>query len=248
MKAVINDVSFEYEFLSKEEAIEAFHQWLNVCIELEKDRVGRVQEFYGNAVDATKDIAPDYKIIQLVQAFQDREQRTKLLGILMNSRSFDVGEKRFLFDGKESRSGVLACEDGILISLLSNVMFAEETVEGTIGKESVVVDNISKEKHIDYHADKLGIRYYEKNRKHGRKSYVRSGGVKASEMDLEDDIAQQVLDAAIDLDGRLYGCYEGKYYEFRKTGGNTYHGFRNSDLSKDEERRIAHEIDANHKI
>lgn len=49
MKTVINDISFEFMFSSREEAISAFHNWLDICKELSHEKVRRVQEFYGNS-------------------------------------------------------------------------------------------------------------------------------------------------------------------------------------------------------
>lgn len=67
------------------------------------------------------------------------------------------------------------------------------------------------------------------------------GGYISSVMDLPDELAQRVLDAAVEIDGHLYGCYAGNYYEFRRTEGNTYHGYRNSNLTKDLRRKIDRE-------
>lgn len=239
MKAVINDVSFEYKFSSKEAAISAFHQWLEICKELGQKKVRRVQELYGNTVDTSLEIAPDYKIIQLIQEFRDREDRSRLLGILLNSRKYMIeGKEEVCIDNKTSEAGTFAFDDGILISLYSDLIFENSKIEGELKGDIVQIDNISKLEHIEEHSMKLGIRYYEHNSKHGKKPYIRSGGVIASEMDLHPELAQEVLDKAIQIDGHLYGCHEKNYYEFRNTEKNTYHGYKNMELPKEIRRKI----------
>lgn len=76
----------------------------------------------------------------------------------------------------------------------------------------------------------------------GKKEYIRSGGIKASAMDLSDEQAQNVLDHAVEINNHLYGMYEGKLYEFKKTERNIYHGYRNTVLGKDLEKMIENEF------
>lgn len=242
MKAVINDVSFQYKFATKNEAVLAYHQWLHICEQLNQKKVRRVQEIYGNSIDTSMEVAPDYKIIQLIQEFQDRDERRRLLGILLNSRNYSMKERNIYINEKYSEAASLAYEDGILISICSNAIFESEYVLGILEQAEISIDNISKESHIKSHCAKLGIRYYEHNEKHGKRPYIRSGGSIASEMDLSDEIAQKVLDEAIELKGHLYGYYNGSYYEFRRTLKNTYHGYKKIDLSKDMEKKIYNSI------
>lgn len=240
---VINDNSFDYPFASKENAIDAFHQWLDICKELQKKRVRRVQEIYGNQIDSSIEIAPNYKIIQLVQEFRDREDRSMLLGVLLNSRTYlDKTEIEVLIDGKLSKAGAVAYENGMLVSLNSSSVFENERVQGVSDEKLIEIDNLSKREHIEVHSEKLGIRYYEPNIKHGKKPYIRSGGVISSEMDLSEDIAQEVLDGAIEIDGHLYGYHNEYFYEFRRTEKNIYHGYKNTELSKELKRKIIKEI------
>lgn len=242
MRAVINDVPFQYKFATKDHAVAAYRQWLNICDQLKQEKVRRVQEIYGNSIDTSMEVAPDYKIIQLIQEFQDRDDRRRLLGVLLNSRSYSVKKPQIYIDGKYSEAASLAYENGILISICSDAIFESNSVLGRLEHDEVFIDNISKESHIENHSAKLGIRYYEPNEKHGKKSYIRAGGNVASEMDLSDTIAQKVLDEAIEFKGHLYGYYNGNYYEFRRTHGNTYHGYKKTDLSKDIEKQIYNNI------
>lgn len=239
MKAVINDVSFQYRFPTKQSAVEAVHQWLDICKEISKKRVRRVQEIYGSRIDTSIEIAPDYKMIQLVQEFKDREERSRLLGVLLNSRAYAAEpDKEFSIDGHRSEAGAFAGADGILISLNSDSVFENETIHALCCQKPVEIDNLSKTEHIRIHSDKLGIRYYEHNKKHGKNAYIRAGGMTASEMDLTQETAQMVLDHAVEAGGHLYGYYEENYYEFRKTEKNTYHGYKNKNLTKEIKKKI----------
>ncbi len=233
MRVIINDISFEYKFASKEAAINAFHNLLNICKELMMQRVRRVQEIYADKIDVYIEVAEDYKIIQLVQEFRDKEDRRRLLGLLMNSPTYHESDQKVYIDEKLSKAGGAAYEDGILVSLISNVIFENEKVSGKCEDTDIEIDNLSYVKHVKIHSEKLGIRYYEFNKKHGLKAYVRSGGMIASEMDLKEDVAQTVLDHSIEIDGHLYGYYNENFYEFRKTEKNTYHGYRNRNLPKE---------------
>lgn len=159
MRAVLNDIAFGYRFASKELAVAAVHNWLDLCMRLGEPGVTRVQEIYGNPVDMETEIAPKYKMIQLVQEFKDREDRSRLLGLLMNSRCFEENDT-VVIDGRESAAAAFVGGDGVLVSLLSNEIFASPMIDGLRGDEQVVVDNISKDEHLRQHAGKLGIRYY----------------------------------------------------------------------------------------
>lgn len=239
MKTVINDLSFKYMFSSKEEAVQAVHTWLDLCNELTSKKVRRVQEIYGNSLDVLTEIAPNYKLIQLVQEFRDREDRSRLLGILTNSISYDIELEDLIYiDDRPAEAATFVKSDGMLISLCSKPFWENPKLEGKQGDGTVLIDNVSKKEHIMFHSEKLGIRYYEANKKHGKKPYIRSGGMIASEMDLSEEIAQKVLDEAVEISGHLYGVNEGKFYEFKKTEKNTYHGYNNAALSKEMQQKI----------
>lgn len=242
MRVIINDISFEYKFSSKEAAVSAFHKLLDICKELMKQRVRRVQEIYADKIDVHIEAAENYKIIQLVQEFKDREDRSRLLGILLNSPTYHEVDKVVYIDGKISKAGAAAYEGGILISLASSIIFETEKIKGVHESTEIEIDNLSQMEHIKSHSDKLGIRYFEPNKKHGSKEYIRSGGVTVSEMDLPDDVAQAVLDHAIEINGHLYGYYNEKFYEFKRTEKNIYHGYRNKGLSKALKIRIREQI------
>lgn len=239
MKTVINDISFEYMFSSREEAISAFHDWLDICKEMSHEKVRRVQEFYGNSMNTSLEIAPNYRIIQLIQEFKDREDRRRLLGILLNSRSYEVNDNSKVYiNKKEFKAGAFAYDNGILISLCSDLLFENDKIEAEYEEGKIEIDNLSRKNHIQTHSEKLGIRYYEHNKKHGKRSYLRSGGVVASEMDVTLEEAQQILNGAIEINGHLYGYYNCSFYEFKKTEKNIYHGYKNTELPKELKNKI----------
>ena len=68
--------------------------------------------------------------------------------------------------------------------------------------------------------------------KHGMKEYYRAGSEKVAVMDLDDKTAQSVLNGAECLDGKYFGVYDGKVYEFKRTIGHVLHGFRNDNVSE----------------
>ena len=140
---MINELSFQYKFFSKKSAVNAVHQWLDICKELSASRIRRVQEIYGNPIDTSAEITPDYKIIQLIQEFRDREERSRLLGILLNSRSYAIeSEQEIWIDGKISTAGAFVYQEGLLISLNSNIIFCWLTIGSSV-LLAVIIHNIT---------------------------------------------------------------------------------------------------------
>lgn len=88
MIAVINDVSFQYTFATKELALEYMHKFLDICKRIKRDEVTNVHEIKTGVIDTQMEISPDYKLIQLLQNFQTREERTFLLGLLTNQGTY----------------------------------------------------------------------------------------------------------------------------------------------------------------
>ena len=111
------------------------------------------------------EIGPDYKLIQLIQEFKGREEKSLLLSILTNRGTYQEEKgDLFIIDGKESAicsRGI----DNILISLLSNYIFSMPVVKGIVGEKGVELRNLSKDEHIDYYRNELGLRRYVANEK-----------------------------------------------------------------------------------
>ena len=87
MIAVINDVSFQYMFKTKKLAIEYMHKFLDICKRIKKEEVTNVHEIRTGVIDTQKEISPDFKLIQLLQNFENifhgkfRQGRGKLIHV-----------------------------------------------------------------------------------------------------------------------------------------------------------------------
>lgn len=57
-------------------------------------------------------------------------------------------------------------------------------------------------------------------------------------MDLHDEEAQELLNKAIDIKGRLYAKKNGNYYAFQNERDIFYHGYRADDLGEDIKRQL----------
>ena len=235
MIAVINDVSFQYPFAAKELAVEHMHQFLDICKRIEKDEVTNITEIKTGMIDSQIDIGPDYKLIQLIQEFKNREERSLLISILTNKGTYKAGKgKACKIDGKESVTCAQAI-DNILISLLSCHIFSSPVVKGRIEEEEIELRNLSKEEHIEYYRNELGLRKYianDKKHKFDRENPYGKGKI-GSRMDLRDEDAQELLNNAINIKGRLYAKKNSNYYAFQNEGDINYHGYRADDLGEE---------------
>ncbi len=238
--AVINDVSFQYPFATKELAVQYMHRFLDICKRIQKDEVTNIQEIKTGFIDSQAEIGPDYKLIQLIQEFKGREERTLLLGILTNRGTYrEEGGSACKIDGKES-SVCIQGIDNFLVSLLSSRLFFEKTIKGMVGQEEIELRNLSKEEHIDYYRNELGLRRYhgnDKKHKFDRENPYGKGKI-GSRMDLHDEEAQELLNKAIDIKGRLYAKKNGNYYAFQNERDIFYHGYRADDLGEDIKRQL----------
>lgn len=232
MMAVINDISFQYPFATKELAIEYMHKFLDICKRIKKEEVTNVDEIKTGVIDTQREIGPDFKLIQLIQNFQTREERTFLLGLLTNQGTYCPEEGKSCFiAGKESFVCAYAV-DNILISLLSHTLFETAVVKGTAAGEEIYIRNLSKEDHINYYRKELGLRRYvanDKKHKFDRNNPYGKGKV-GSRMDLREEEAQELLNKAIEIKGRLYAKRNGYYYAFQNERDIDYHGYRADDL------------------
>ena len=95
--------------------------------------------------------------------------------------------------------------------------------------------NISKDEHIEYYRRELGLRRFcanDKKHKSDRENYYGKGKV-GSRMDLPDKEAQELLNKAIYIKGRLYAKKDDRYYAFQNEQDIIYHGYRADDLRDD---------------
>lgn len=240
MIAVINDVSFRYPFPTKELAIEYMHKFLDICKKIKKEEVTNVDEIRTGVIDTQIEISPDFKLIQLLQSFQTREERTFLLGLLTNQGTYrSEGRNSCWIDEKESMICIYAVNN-VLVSLLSHEVFGSPVVKGIIEGEEIDIKNLSREEHINYYRKELGIRKYianDKKHKFARENPYGKGRV-GSRMDLHDEEAQELLNKAIEIKGRLYAKKNDNYYAFQNERDIDYHGYRADDLGDDIKRQL----------
>lgn len=240
MIAVINDISFRYPYSTVKCAIDHMHQLLDICKKIENVEVTNIDEIKTGVIDAQIEIAPNYKLIQLIQEFKGREERSLLISILTNRGTYKVDEGNTCkIDGQES----YVCAQGInnfLISLVSNPIFSESVIGAIVEEKEIELRNISKNEHIDYYRKELGLRRYianDKKHKFDRDNFYGKGKI-GSRMDLCDEEAQELLNKAVYIKGRLYAKNKGYYYAFQNERDINYHGYRADDLGEDIKRQL----------
>ena len=230
MIVAINDLPFRSKMSSKAEAIEAIRKWMEICKELESDKVSAVEGIYSGVIDRTLEIAPQYKLIQLVKEFQTREERSYLIHLLVNLPVPDMEDvNAFYFKGMGSKICAWA-KEGIVVSAITDITYAEDKLVGVQNDQDIEINNIAQKQHLELYKSALGIRKYEPNPKHRKNAYYDGAGRYVDEMDLNDDEAQNLLNHAIDIDGKLYGKMNGNYYCFQNHHDNCYHGYCNKQL------------------
>lgn len=135
-----------------------------------------------------------------------------------------------------------------LLSLISDEVFDGERVKGVLnGSETCEIKNISNDNHKYTYWEQLGFREYELNVKHGNKVYYRAGGIKVEIAPETDELGQQLLNKAIEVNGKLFSVdtdNDNRIFEFRHSYANKFHGFRREDLQIDLQRRIYKECKA----
>lgn len=240
MIAVINDVSFQYPYATKELAVQMVHGFLDICRRIQKDEITNISEIKTGVIDTQMEISPNYKLIQLIQEFKEREERSMLLSILTNRGTYkEEKSDASKIDGKISWICVQA-RDNFLISLLSADIFSKPILICVTEGEKLKLRNLSKTEHIEWYRKELGIRRYvanDKKHKYDRENYYGKGKV-GSRMDLCDEEAQALLNKALYIKGRLYAKKNGHYYAFQKERDVSYHGYRADDLNDDIKRQL----------
>lgn len=244
MIAVVNDVSFQYSYATVELAVQGVHQFLDICMQIQKDEVTSIHDIRTGVINTQISIAPNYKLVQLIQEFKQREERSLLLSILTNRGTYKAEEGRVCeIDGRKSYVCVQGI-DNFLISLLSNPIFEVPIIKGIVDCKEVEIRNLSKKEHIDYYRQELGIRKYvanDKKHKFDRENPYGKGKI-GSRMDLHDEEAQDLLNKAIYIKGRLYAKKNGYYYAFQKERDVCYHGYRAEDLGEDIKNKLDREF------
>lgn len=226
----MNDLSFGNMFSSKEEAVQKVHQWMDICKKIESGETTAVETLYSVLLNTSAEIAPDYPLINLVREFQTRDEKRYLMHLLANLNTPEsLPEIPFCLEGKCSHICAWAREQ-FVISLVSDTVYELPVLDGKVGAETVTIKNLSKQEHIQQYEEILGIRHYERNKKHRKEPYTDVAGRYVDAMDLDDQEAQKLLDQAVEIEGNLYGKRKGQYYCFQKHHRNCYHGYQNNEL------------------
>ena len=63
----INDLSFRFAFSSEQQALAAVEEFVDICKELEKPKCTNVDRLLSVRIDTTCEVAPNCKLIQLIQ-------------------------------------------------------------------------------------------------------------------------------------------------------------------------------------
>ena len=229
MLAAINDLSFRYQMSSVEEAIARLELFSDLCREIETGHMTNVEKIViAREHDYTTPLAPHHVLQQIIRWVSPREKQQYLMSLLNNRDSVPEQENisPFCLGGNESYLCAYA-KEGVVVSLLSNAIFEPSILTGSCGGNSISIHNLSQMDHIRTHEAHLGIRHYHANSsKHKPNRMNLYGGKKpASPMDLDDEVAQDLLNRAIPLNNRLYAKKAGKIYAFMAEAPCIYHGY-----------------------
>lgn len=229
MFAAINDLAFQYQMSSLDEAITQLMAFINLCKAVEKGHMTNIEKIViAREPDYSNPLAPNLVLPQIVQKIVPREDRQYLMSLLKNRDTIPEEENAelFYFDGKTSALCAYAKED-IVISLMSNQLFSTPVLTGRCNTNALSIRNLSKEEHVQQYERYLGIRHYHPNAEKHKVNRVNEygKGKQASPMDLDDETAQHLLNRAIFVKKRLYAKKNGKIYAFMKESPCVYHGY-----------------------
>lgn len=233
MIAVINELSFEYQFETKEHALNSIMKFIHICKKIKSDSITNIDKIIAGEVDKQIQIAPRYNLIKLIQEIKPREERTFFLSLLTNSGVYVGYTRNCIINGKSVKM-VIYDKNELLISLEGNEIFCDNIISIELDNNEINIRNISRDEHIDFYRRELGIRKYVANKekhKPDRENAYGKGKI-GSRMDLADDEAQVLLNKAIEINGRLYAKKNGSYYAFQNEQDVIFHGYRADDLKE----------------
>ena len=142
----------------------------------------------------------------------------------------NLPEEPFVFHDMESFVCAAAKDDAV-VSIETDSIFSDSLLSGVIGESPVSIRNISDGSHIHEYRKLLGIRKYVANdRKHKKDRFNAYGKNVASPMRLEGEEAQDLLDRAIEINGRLYARKGNVNYAFQQEQVCIYHGYEDYNL------------------
>lgn len=248
MIVAINDISFQIEFANRADARDALLTFGSLCLRLKQEDVSEVSVprniISSPAIHQGTMLASGYSLLDAMKEIRQQDREifqflvSKLTGIGYAGK-YTTDEMEIL--GKISRH-CAHYKDEMFISLVSDPVFGKGEVVGNLnGKTEITLCNLAKTEHLYIYWEKLGYRRYEKNPKHGSRSYIRAGGTSVGIAPETDMMGQQLLNQVIEYNGKLFAVdekHDCRIFEFRQTLGNTYHGFLQEQLTTDEQRKI----------
>lgn len=228
IKIIFNDIALEYRKESKHQVVTIFKKFAETYLELDKHGF-KSNLFIKEPLKQVR-LCDDYYIEQLYNESNLKPDfRRLILGICTKMQIIDVDTKN-VFELNEIRSSLCAfiIENNYLaISLdmndsINGPFLVGDFINNGTSIPNVSIPNLCDKEHINIHSNLLDIRIYEENPKH------KIGYGWGSPMDLEENLAQEVLEHAVMYtNGKncLINKYDGKYYIFRRHINNCYHGY-----------------------
>lgn len=228
----INDLAINCQSKTPYDALENIRTLIEIIKKLKS--LGLLTKLSTNKKIRGIKLAPNYYLEKLLNSNDlTKDEKLYLKTVLVNANIITVEDKiKFIINGvPSSLLGYTYTHNAFTISLNTDSIFSSPLLSGQLDVVSsistVSLNNISKPEHIQLHKDYLGIRIYESNPKHK----VNYGW--GSPMDLDDLIAQKVLDTAIaspNNKNHLINYYNNKYYSFRRHHNNCFHGYIDESL------------------
>ncbi|EOS77942.1 MAG: hypothetical protein OSJ60_14015 [Lachnospiraceae bacterium] len=234
MEFVINDLAIHCQSETTYEAIAHIRKLIVLIKELKKSKI--LNTIYFDKKFAGIQLAPNYYIEQMLNDSRlTKDERLFIKTILVKVSKVSPNPKQ-VFEIENKSSSLLAysyLNNLFVISIAANPLFGNTFLRGSLNNGLQVFDvclfNLSDVEDIEVHKHRLDIRIYENNPKH-KLNYGWG-----SPMDLNDDIAQKILDKAIPVPNNinhLISHYNNNYYSFRKHHENCFHGYIDNSLSE----------------
>lgn len=231
MNVAINDLAFQRSLYNRNDALRAVEKFIHICHMMESIKCHNVNRIVRSDIDKTRELYPGKTIYSVIQEIPVREERTYFLGLMVNRGvQYAMPEEAFVFHDMKSYI-CAAVKDDAMVSIETDPVFSDSLLSGMIGESTVSIRNISDDRHIHEYRELLGLRIYMANdRKHKKDRFNAYGKNIASPMRLEGVEAQELLDRAIEINGRLYAQKGDVNYAFQQEQICIYHGYEDYDL------------------
>lgn len=229
MHFLINELSFIGQAETKHEADDLIKIIINLIVELEPIRGDNPIQTHSSFANCK--LSVDYSVKQWIYEKLKSPQEQKIANLLLTIMSngpfidrtldelLDYCECYFKQrDVSESSLAGAAHLSGTLISLQKAPEFAGETIKVRFSTDGEIYEdkNIPNLTTVSQ-ASKLRPRYVP--------SPKHAAGGWGTLMDLNDEIAQTVLDKGIVSGKQIYGYHEGRFYEFQPDNVGGFHGY-----------------------